>query len=280
MNRSYLELSATTIDGFSQIHREFHQPKIRLEIPFLLPFSIVFLDQHFRSPSPVPYRRIEMLQPTHNTYLKHIGFEFLANDAEVHSSWFNSQNAIRMRNFSSLTEAEHHIVEWVTGAVLPHFPSCTPPLRKDIVEQFWEIVSNALEHGQSLAGISMCGQYFPKKHYVEIAFYDAGIGIPSSVRRYDSRFTAWSDVECIEWALEAGNTTRSHVHVGGSGLHVLEKFLAINKGILQIASGNGYYKQHGATKERQTLQHHLQGTLVNIRVHRDSFLYSYRPHQI
>ncbi len=276
MSRSYLELSAATIDAFSQFHTALHQPRSFLDTPFLLPFSIVYLDQHLRNPLPISHRRIEMQQSTHNTYLKHIGFEFLADDAQVHQSWFKNQNAIRLRNFTSLHEAEQNIVEWVTTSVLPHFPNCTAPLRKDIVEQFWEIVGNALEHGQSPAGVTTCGQYFSKMNYVEIAFYDAGIGIPSSVRRYDKRYAGFSDVECIEWAMVAGNTTRSSAHVGGSGLHVLQKFLAINKGILQIASGVGYYKQTGATKETHTLQHHLQGTLVNIRVHRDSLLYSYK----
>jgi hypothetical protein len=276
MSRQYLELSAATIDGFSHLHKNLQQPQTRIDTPFLLPFSIVFLDQHLRNPSSVKQRQIEMQNATHNTYLRHIGFEFLADDATVHPSWFKNQNVIRLCNFVSLHEAEQNIVEWVTASVLPHFPNCTPPLRKDIVEQFWEIVGNALEHGQSSAGVTTCGQFFSKMNYVEIAFYDAGIGIPASVRGHDKRYAGFSDVECIEWAMVAGNTTRSSAPVGGSGLHVLQKFLAINKGILQIASGFGYYEQNGTAKKTQTLQHHLHGTLVNIRVRRDSLLYSYK----
>ena len=111
MSRPYLELSAATIDAFSQLHKTLHQPRSFLDTPFLLPFSIVYLDQHLRNPSPISHRRIEMQQSTHNTYLKHIGFEFVADDARVHQSWFKNQNAIHLRNFASLHEAEQNIVE-------------------------------------------------------------------------------------------------------------------------------------------------------------------------
>jgi hypothetical protein len=83
-----------------------------------------------------------------------------------------------------------------------------------------------------------------------------------------------NDAECIDWAVQKGNSTRPRNEPSGLGLHLLRQFLSLNQGVFQIVSGNGYYGQHANNQPTIcTLKSSIKGTLVNIRVVFDNDLY-------
>ncbi len=273
------DLSHKAIESLCQISQQLNVATtdvIELESEFLRPICVVFFDQQFRTL--LKPKTLRLSHPTANTYLRDTGFEFLAPTAQTHSSRFIEAHRTGLQAFTN-SKDDDGVLAWVREQVMVHFPDFSSELEKDMVQKMYEIVHNGLVHSHSPLGVSAFGQFYKTNGTFEIAFYDAGVGIPNNVRQHGKDFQ--SDSECIQWALQSGTTTRPREQAGGMGLFLLQKFLAINDGFLQIASGNGYYERHG-DKEPQckALQHFLRGTLVSIKVRQTHLLYSYkRSHQ-
>jgi hypothetical protein len=188
------------------------------------------------------------------------------------SESFLNRIIIRIQRFQGDSlPVETKVVQWIKDDLLRFIPKLSLKLRKEIVENLWEIVNNGLVHGESSKGVSSAGQFYPTMGYFEMAFYDAGLGIPNVVRGFGAVPAHISDADCIRWAIQMGNTTKPP---GGLGLHLLREFLKVNRGSIQIVSGNGYFGQFGSdTASYQTLRNPIAGTLVNIRVVFDNKLY-------
>ena len=74
------------------------------------------------------------------------------------------------------------------------------------------------------------------------------------------------DADCIEWAMERGNSTLS-IPDCGLGLYLLREFLRMNRGAFQIVAGNGYFGNMDETSDiKHTLRNSIDGTVVNIRI--------------
>jgi hypothetical protein len=144
----------------------------------------------------------------------------------------------------------------------PDLPRMSDLLKKKIAESIYEIFVNAQMHSDT-EKIFTCGQFFPKKHYIEFMITDIGIGFKENVRR---RFgvNLTSD-QTIDWAMKNGHTTKRGVS-GGIGLALLTEFIQKNNGRIQIISGNGYWEINNAVISRKIFQLPFPGTMVNIRV--------------
>ena len=112
--------------------------------------------------------------------------------------------------------------------------------RQAIVSTTWEIYANAFEHGNSPVGVFSCGQYYPNQQILELTVADFGGGIPLRVRAFLAQ-PKLSAPEALEWAFERGNTTRREAGIArGMGLDLLRDFVVVNRGKLEIYSGDGY----------------------------------------
>lgn len=276
MHMRYFDLSYDAVNFLSQFGQNLNTittNTVELVSEFLRPICVVFLDQQFRT-QPEP-KFLCVSNPTANTYLHDAGFEFLAPSASIRrNSPFNNKHRTGLKTFTNRKDDEV-VLAWVQKQVMVHFPNFTSELERDMVKKVYEIVHNGMVHSHSTHGISAFGQLYKQKNIFEIAFYDAGVGIPQNVRSYEKNIA--SDVDCIQWALQSGTTTRPSKESGGMGLFLLQKFLGINDGFLQIASGNGYYERQGNQEPKcKALQHFLRGTLVSIQVRQTSLLYSYK----
>ncbi|MCU0427086.1 MAG: hypothetical protein MUF71_15820 [Candidatus Kapabacteria bacterium] len=271
----YFDLSYEAVNFLGQFGQHLNattSETVELVSEFLRPICVVFLDQQFRTQSRP--KSLYLSNPTVNTYLRDAGFEFLAPNAPTHFSPFDRRRRTGLKAFTNRRDDEI-VLAWVREQVMVHFPNFTSELERDMVKKVYEIVHNGMVHSHSSHGVSVFGQLFPQKKTFEIAFYDAGVGIPQNVRNYGERID--SDAGCIEWALRSGTTTRPSKESGGMGLFLLQKFLGINNGFLQIASGNGYYERQGNQEPQcKALQHFLHGTLVSIKVRQTSLSYSYK----
>jgi len=107
-----------------------------------------------------------------------------------------------------------------------------------IGESIHEMFINAKIHSET-EFIYTCGQFFPKEHNLNFTIVDTGIGFAKKIEK--ALECSISSTEAIKWAIKDGNTTKQNVS-GGLGLTLLKEFILKNKGIIQIISGNAYYK--------------------------------------
>ncbi|MDG7001365.1 MAG: hypothetical protein JRN15_19890 [Nitrososphaerota archaeon] len=250
---------------------------VELKVKFLRPYGVAYLDQMMLYEKGTRTRRyLVSTYPNVNQYLKQIGFKHLHPKAEGQKP-FPQEDIIKVKRFGGTAiEVEMAVVNWLMKKVIPCLPSLSPEVHKKIVENLWEIVHNGLYHGNGKHGVTGAGQFYPAMGYFEVAFYDRGYGIPARVRDFGAIKSDKPDSECINWAIQKGNSTEPISETSGLGLHVLREFLMMNGGLLQIVSGNGYFHQSGGDPETfrtETMRNSIDGTLVNIRVIYDDRLY-------
>ncbi|MBU0559951.1 MAG: hypothetical protein KJ799_03800 [Bacteroidetes bacterium] len=242
------------------------QDSIGLKARFFRPYCVAYLNQVLWTINEKRKVKVFSIDSNLNSYLKQSGFEFLSQEAQF-GELFPQENIITIRRFKDAKDLDSKVIKWLENIVYKFIPNCSQQLRKKIVQSLWEILNNGFTHGKSKYGISSCGQYYPKKKYFEIAFYDSGYGLANRVWDYKSgKLELLNDSDCIEWAAQKGNSTLQNPDAG-LGLFLLREFLKVNQGAFQIIAGKGYF---GNMEEeidiKHTLRNSIDGTLVNIRV--------------
>ena len=144
---------------------------------------------------------------------------------------------------------------------LPSLPVMSDALKKKVKECILEIFINAQTHGAT-QNIFSCGQYYPKKGRVDFSIVNLGSTIQKEVSKYFNQEV--QSVPAIQWAIEEGNTTRTGNIPGGIGLSTLLSFIQLNKGKVQIISGDGYWLRNSSGTHFETFQEYFDGTIVNI----------------
>lgn len=143
-------------------------------------------------------------------------------------------------------------------------PKMSKKLAKQFYRNLFEIFSNSSIHSESRPGIFVCGQFFPRKQRVDFSISDAGVGIHENVQRYTGK--KMNSCEAIEWAIADGNTTKTGSQPGGLGLRLLKDFIRINKGKLQLVSGDGYYEFSTTGESFWVMSNYFPGTCVNVEI--------------
>ena len=145
-------------------------------------------------------------------------------------------------------------------------------LRNVIVGTVWEIYANAFEHGRTDIGVFSCGQHYPNVNQLKLTVVDFGVGIPYNVRQFQNNLDLSAD-KALEWAFQAGTSTRRGGVAGGVGLDYLKRFVKINRGKVEFFSHDGYVAIDENQEIYQNRQTFFQGTLVNITLQCDEALY-------
>ncbi|HBT97286.1 MAG TPA: ATP-binding protein [Desulfobulbaceae bacterium] len=151
--------------------------------------------------------------------------------------------------------------QFIHRAEIPHMST---GLLKKFRESIFEIFSNAVLHSGTEQGIFSCGQFFPKRNRLDFAVADLGIGIPQKVREYLKRDIP--AVEAIQWATLGRNTTKNGAVPGGLGLKLLQEFIDLNGGSIQIVSDVGYWQRANRTTSINPLDYPFPGTVVTIEI--------------
>lgn len=246
-----------------------------VKVKFVRPYWVAYIDQTMlTAKNNGGPGTLSSTYPEVNQYLKQCRLSHLAENASCGTAFPQTEIITTRRFVSSSGSIDTEVVEWARADVLHFMPSLSDRLGKRIVENLWEIVHNSLIHGEGANGVSVSGQFYPTMGYFEVAFYDSGFGIPGRVKDFRAIKMTARDHECIEWALQKGNSTRPLGETGGLGLHLLRDFLRVNHGSIQIVSGNGYFGQDEYGQSSfLTLRNPIAGTLVNMRVVFDDNLY-------
>lgn len=143
-------------------------------------------------------------------------------------------------------------------------PAMTDGLGKKFRQSIFEVFQNCVMHSSSKAGVIVCGQFYPKENHLDITISDAGVGIRTNVRKFlDSEI---SSIDAIKWAMIEGNTTKTGSQPGGFGLRLLQEFIELNNGKVQIASRDGFYEFSGGVKRYQKMRADFPGTSINFQI--------------
>ena len=237
-----------------------------LNTKFLRPYCVAYLDQTLCHINTIKKTSIYSEAPGANQYLQQCYFPFLSQSAGFCSP-FPQEDIIQLRRFTDRLLIDTEIKDWFESIVKRFVPNSSARLRKEIVQSLSEIVNNSFIHGDSKFGLSCCGQYYPQKKYFEIAFYDSGYGLANRVIEFNPYpGKALLDSECIEWAMQRGNSTLRDPEAG-LGLYLLRQFVRITRGAFQIIAGNGFFgDMDEETDKKLTISNSIDGTLVNIRI--------------
>ena len=151
--------------------------------------------------------------------------------------------------------------EFVRRSEMPRMSS---GLLKKFRESVFEIFSNAMIHSQTKLGIFSCGQYFPRRQRLDFSVADLGIGIRQNVLE-NAGLNLMAD-QAIVWATEGQNTTKRGRIPGGLGLKLLQEFITLNGGRIQIVSDAGYWCLEKGNVSTTQIQHPFPGTVVSIEI--------------
>jgi hypothetical protein len=143
-------------------------------------------------------------------------------------------------------------------------PKMSAGLLKKFRESIFEIFSNAVLHSGTKHGIFSCGQFFPKRHCLDFSIADLGVGIRERVNHGTGQ--VMSSVDAIIWALASGNTTKSGSIPGGLGLKILQEFIRLNEGRMQIVSDTGYWELTANQIQTRFFASPFPGTVVTIEI--------------
>lgn len=152
------------------------------------------------------------------------------------------------------------------------FPKHSKRLGSEIKRNIYELFENARTHGKCNQ-IHTCGQFYPQRKKLHITIVDTGNTIVNNVCQYLK--TELSASDCIDWAMQSGNTTKTGTISGGLGLGIIFDFINLNQGKIQIISANGYWELREKKIAKVDMNFSFAGTIANLEFDlKDDSLYS------
>lgn len=153
-------------------------------------------------------------------------------------------------------------------------PNMSEQARNTIIDNILEVFNNVKEHTSS-NNVYASGQFFPKSAMLYFTIADIGETIKDNVFKFfEHRNEDVVDINCIEWAMQEGNSTRIKGTPGGLGFSVLSRFVELNKGELSIVSDNECYEFNKGKYRNRLLDHRFRGTIVTVGINmKDTFSY-------
>lgn len=140
------------------------------------------------------------------------------------------------------------------------FPNMSSAVHERISESIQEMFVNAQIHSET-EFIYTCGQFHPARYELNFTIVDSGIGFAKRIEK--NLGIPINSGDAIKWAMADGNTTKQGVS-GGLGLALLKEFITLNKGKIQIISGNAFYEFFGNTEKIQKLNNPFDGSVISM----------------
>jgi signal transduction histidine kinase len=147
-------------------------------------------------------------------------------------------------------------------------PIMSDGLEKRFRQSILEMFQNCVMHSSATSGVFVCGQFYPHDKRLKLTISDGGVGIRTNARKVPGNKMI-SSVDAIKWALKEGNTSKRGSEPGGFGLKLLQEFIELNKGKVQVVSRQGYYEFDGLNAKFEKMNCDLQGTTVNLEINTD-----------
>ncbi len=180
---------------------------------------------------------------------------------------------------------EEEFAEYVYSELLENqgMPYLSEGLKEKVNESVFELLENAKTHGNS-ERIFTCGQYFPRKKKLLFTIANIGTTVKENVIQLEPDYDS---IQSIFWALEYTNSTKVLLNglPGGAGLSILENFIKINSGKLQIISDNGFFERKFSDSEvfcenSYFLDYKFPGTVITLEINIDDGNYIFENDDI
>jgi hypothetical protein len=144
-----------------------------------------------------------------------------------------------------------------------HMPKMSPLAQKEIIRNIFEVCLNAVTHGKC-EQVYCCGQLYLRKSPSKaiLTFSDLGSTIKANVNTFLRANLAGN--EAIKWALTDGKTTKTGTTPGGLGLKLLQDLIYLNKGMLQVVSGDGFVEVKNNEQTFIGLDFDFPGTIITL----------------
>ena len=160
-------------------------------------------------------------------------------------------------------------------------PNMSEAAQKAVLRSVFEVCVNAITHA-GCSFVYCSGEIIrkPINSKLMLTLVDLGKTITANVGSHLKRVLLGNDA--IEWALIEGHTTKIGEEPGGLGLKLLQDLIILNKGKLQILSGNGFIEvQNGETKKIGLGDDvSFFGTIVTIEIKLDDPNFYHLPNEI
>lgn len=176
----------------------------------------------------------------------------------------NSKNSgIPFQDFD--LKQEQLVEEYIYNhLLLSHsYPDMSDAAKRKIYRSIFEIYQNSIMHSEA-DKIFVCGQFYYSKKRIALTMVDIGKSFKQNVTEFRKEYKNFSGKECIEWAVESGNTTKNDDETGGLGLDIIRQFLVLNGGKLQIRSADGYWEEKKGVIFASDCENTFWGSIVNI----------------
>lgn len=118
-------------------------------------------------------------------------------------------------------------------------------------------------------GVFCCG-FINDSNQFTFSVYDAGVGIPYNVSQYLG--SEISPQDALKWAFEQGNSTLNGQldYPRGAGLNLLESFVRVNGGRIELVSCGGYCRIENNQREFSNLKSPFVGTMFSMTIVADN----------
>ncbi len=144
-------------------------------------------------------------------------------------------------------------------------PDLSKILKENIAELIYEIFVNAQMHSET-KHIYTCGQFFPKKKFIIFSVVDTGIGFRKKIN--DTFNKNLDSIQAVKWAFTDSHSTKKNIS-GGLGLALLEEFIRINKGEIEVVSDSAYYKISASGNQEKKFDGSFPGSMITMKFNTD-----------
>jgi hypothetical protein len=161
---------------------------------------------------------------------------------------------------------KHGFISYIETNLLAHrgMPKLTADFHNQILDDMIELYSNINYHSNTTDPCFVCGQYYPTQGFLVFTLTDLGDGFLPKIN-HKTKGAIDTSLDAIHWALK-GNSTKEGAP-GGLGLKNMFQYLKQNKGILHVATGNGYWGSDMEStffSEGRILPLEFTGTTINL----------------
>lgn len=192
--------------------------------------------------------------------LENNGFHTLLNGMLMNEN-ITSSIPFSVFDMKNEEDVENYIYKYILKT--RWIPKMSDGAKRKIYRSIFELYQNSVMHSGA-SKIFVCGQFYHFKGRMSLTMVEIGRTFKKNVTEFDKKFSNFNSVQCIEWAVKSGNTTKNKEEAGGLGLDLIREFLTLNNGKLQICSDDGYWEEKKNTKFAQKINDIFTGSIVNI----------------
>lgn len=186
-----------------------------------------------------------------NSFLAHYGFD------NLYDTYHTTIKYLKLKPTDS-----RYFSDYVHKDLLNRneLPTMSKAVHEKVAESIHEMFVNATIHSETKF-VYTCGQFFPRDHNLIFTIVDTGIGFSKRIEQ--NLGLNINSCDAIKWAMIEGHTTKQNVP-GGIGLALLKEFILINKGRIQIISGNGFYQLSDGVENIYELDNYFDGSVISM----------------